>query len=94
MSRSYRHNPCLIGAYNHRQFVKRQAAKVVRKLSIDEEVGNNRDYRRRFPQYDMRDYSFYVCGAKSRLFRYSRPGSFEPIHDYRREFMEVRKYTF
>lgn len=65
----------------HRRPLKRAAAKVIRRLSIDEDVGNGRVYCRYFPQYDIREYSSYVPSGRSRLFRKAGryPTCFVPV---------------
>lgn len=78
MSRSYVHTPLVIQQYDHRRPLKRAAAKVIRRLPIDVEVGNGRAYCRHFPQYDLREHSTFYHSGRSRLFR--KTGKYADLH--------------
>lgn len=76
MSRSYKHSPVLVQQYEHRLPLKRAAAKVIRRVPLEEDIGNGRAYCRHFPQWGLREFSWYQkTGLTSRLYRKAGKGS-------------------
>ena len=70
MSRSFRHSPVIIQAYTDRSLNKRAAAKVVRRAN---EVGDNADYRRHYPQWDLKENARWETGLpKASFYRADR----------------------
>jgi hypothetical protein len=67
MSNSFKHAPVLTEGYgsNHRRTEKRLASRAVRHLPVDAELGNNADYRRHYPQYNICDFRFYIKTPRS-----------------------------
>lgn len=76
MSRSYRHSPVIVQAASNRGWIKRLAAKAVRRVSLEDTVGDGRKYARLYDSYDLKEYSSWQLIGKTRFCRMNQQGAF------------------